>query len=239
MEITLIALLTIVAGMIGTITGFGTSTIMVPVLLFWFPLPMTLLLVGIIHWFGDIWKISLFRKGFNWKLVLSFGIPGVLLTWFGAQLVFTTPEELLSRILGGFLVVYTIFLFFNPSFKFKSSTATAAIGGGLSGFFAGVFGVGGAVRSAFLAAFNLPKAVYIATAGAIGLAIDSTRLIAYWQDGTTIGDLPLWSLAVFIAASLVGAQIAKKVVDKIPQGTFRTVVAAFLFIIALKLLLLP
>jgi len=198
MEIALIALLTIIAGMVGTITGFGTSTIMVPVLLIWFPLPMTLLLVGIIHWFGDIWKIALFRKGFNWRLVFAFGIPGVLLTWLGAHFVFTAPEEMLSRILGGFLVAYTLFLFLNPSFKFKDSTITAAVGGGLSGFFAGVFGVGGAVRSAFLTAFDLPKAVYIATAGAIGLGVDSARLVEYWRGGATLGDLPLWSLLVFI-----------------------------------------
>src|SRR3989344_434056 len=99
MEILLISLLTLIAATIGTISGFGTSTIMVPVLVLWFPLPVTLFLVGIIHWFGDIWKVGLFRQGFNWKLILWFGIPGVLLPWVGAHLVFPIPEELLSRVL--------------------------------------------------------------------------------------------------------------------------------------------
>lgn len=146
MEILYITLLTVIAGGVGTLTGFGTSTIMVPVLLLFLPLAPTLLLVGIIHWFGDIWKIALFREGVRWRLILLFGAPGVILTFLGARLVFSVSETLLSRILGGFLVAYVAFLFFNPSFKFRQNALTAVTGGALSGFFAGIFGVGGAMR---------------------------------------------------------------------------------------------
>jgi hypothetical protein len=45
MEILYITLITILAGGVGTLTGFGTSTIMVPILLFFLPLPQTLFLV--------------------------------------------------------------------------------------------------------------------------------------------------------------------------------------------------
>ena len=77
-EIIFIALLTLLASVIGTLAGFGISTIMVPILLIVFPLPQTLLLVGIIHWFNDIWKMLLFRKGIRWNLFLAFGLPGIL-----------------------------------------------------------------------------------------------------------------------------------------------------------------
>jgi uncharacterized protein len=57
-DIVLVAVLTLVASAVGTMTGFGTSTIMVPALARFFPLAQVLLLVGIIHWFGNIWKIG-------------------------------------------------------------------------------------------------------------------------------------------------------------------------------------
>ncbi len=79
MEIFYITLLTILASGIGALTGFGTSTIMVPILLFFLPLTQTLLLVGIIHWFGDIWKILLFREGLQWKLIFTFGITKIII----------------------------------------------------------------------------------------------------------------------------------------------------------------
>lgn len=160
MTIVYITLLTIVAGGIGTLTGFGTSTIMVPVLLLFLPLPQTLLLVGIVHWFGDVWKILLFKSGLNWKLILAFGLAGIAASYLGAQVVFAAPERLLSRILGGFLLAYVLFLLFKPAFKISGRTATAITGGALSGFLAGIFGVGGAVRSAFLTVFDCkPPAV--------------------------------------------------------------------------------
>mgnify|MGYP001577355496 CR=1 FL=1 len=53
---------------VGTATGFGTSTIMIPVMVLYAPLSVALLFVGTIHLCGDIWKVLLFRQGFDWKL---------------------------------------------------------------------------------------------------------------------------------------------------------------------------
>jgi len=239
MEIIYIALLTIVAGGVGTLTGFGTSTIMVPILLFFFPLPQTLLLVGVIHWFGDIWKIVFFKKGFNWKLILTFGIAGIAASYLGASIVFSVSEKLLPQILGGFLIAYVLFLFLKPKFKIPKNTLTALSGGGLSGFFAGIFGVGGAVRGVFLSAFDLPKAVYISTAGAIALFIDSTRITTYLLNNVTLERQFLWGFLLFIPASLIGAGVAKKIVDRIPQDKFRIVISVFLFLVGIKFLLFP
>lgn len=232
MDIFLITLLIFVAGGVGTLTGFGTATIMVPVLLLSYSLPETLLLAGIVHWFGNLWKIGLFRSGLNWRLILMFGIPGLVLSWFGASLVFSVDETILTPVLGVMLVLYTLFVFFNQSFKLPANNVVAIIGGGLSGFMAGIFGVGGAVRSAFLSAFDLPKAVYIATVGVIGLIIDSGRLIRYFIEGTTVSSLPLWSISIFIVASFLGALLAKQVVEMIPQRKFRLMIMMFLFVMA-------
>ncbi|MFH1632023.1 MAG: sulfite exporter TauE/SafE family protein [bacterium] len=238
-ELLLITILTIVASLVGTLTGFGSSTILVPLLLLVFPLPVTLLLAGILHWFNDIWKITLFRKGIKWKLIFSFGIPGVALSYLGASLIFSAPEELLSRVLGVFLAAYSIYLFADPKFKISSSIPTAVTGGALSGFFAGIFGLGGAIRSAFLAAFNLPKSVYLATAGAIALVIDTTRVATYFAEGVRLDYMLLVGFIIFIPASFYGAKIAQLVVGKIPQKKFRLVIAVFLILAGVKLIFLP
>ncbi len=237
MEIVFLLAVTIIASFIGTMTGFGTSTIMVPALLLFYPVPQTLLFVGVIHWFGDIWKLLLFRKGFQWKLILSFGIPGIAATFLGASLVFNIPGAVLSRILGTFLIGYVFYLFLKSSFKIKPSLFTGTCGGALSGFLAGIFGIGGAVRALFLSAFDLPKAVYLSTAGAIALIIDTTRLTTYLYNGVRLKHLLSWGLIVFIPASFLGARIAKHIVEKIPQQAFRKVVSIFLLLVGIKLLL--
>ena len=239
MEIPLILIIVIIASGIGTMTGFGASTIMIPVLLLFYPVPQTLFFVGIIHFFGNLWKLLLFRKGLKWQLILSFGIPGIAATYLGALLVFSIPAATLSRVLGSFLIIYVIYLFVQSSFRVRPNLVFGSIGGALSGFFAGIFGLGGAVRSLFLTAFDLPKAVYISTAGAIAIFIDATRLTAYFKNGARLPELLLYGLPVFIAASFLGAAIAKRIVDRIPQEHFRKVIAVFLLLMGLKLLLLP
>ena len=230
-------LLTLIASTVGTLTGFGTSTIMVPVLSIFLPLPVTLLFVGIIHWFNDIWKIILFKKGFNWKLILLFGIPGIIASFLAAKLPIALPETILERALGLFLVLYVAFLFLKPSWKIKASSSSALLGGTLSGFFSGVFGVGGAVRSSFLTAFNLDKSVFLFTSGVIGLLIDSARIIQYLLSDITLGFL-ITALLLCIPASLLGAYIAKKLLDKVSQERFRLYVAAGLFLVGLNYLFL-
>ena len=239
MEIPLILGVVIIASGIGTMTGFGTSTVMVPIMLLFYPVPQTLFFVGIIHFFGNVWKMLLFRKGVRWRLILSFGIPGIAATYIGASLVFDIPAVVLSRILGSFLIIYVIYLFAKSSFNVKSSLIFGACGGALSGFLAGVFGIGGAVRGLFLTAFDLPKAVYIATAGSIALFIDATRLTTYFKNGARLPTLLLYGLPLFIPASFLGAAIARRIVDRIPQEHFRKIIAVFLLLVGIKLLLLP
>jgi len=119
MEISIILIIVIVASRVGTMTGLGTSTIMVPMLLMHYPVPQTLFFVGIIHFFGNVWKLLLFRKGLQWRLILSFGVPGIVATFLGASLVFNIPNAVFSGTMGSFLVLYVIYLFVKSSFQVK------------------------------------------------------------------------------------------------------------------------
>lgn len=238
MDLVYITLATFLAGLVGTITGFGTSPIVIPIALLLLHFPEALLLGGIIHLFDDLWKLLLFRKGVRWRLVLFFGIPGVLASLAGALLIFHIEEEFLMRFLGAFLVVYSFLLILN-GFELKQKDSTAIVGGVMSGFFAGLTGLGGLIRSAFLSVFNMKKAIYIATVGAIALFVDSARLVAYIAGGAELDKKIIWGFLLFIPASFLGAEVAKKVVDKIPQNKFRGVVAIFIFLFGLKMLLIP
>jgi uncharacterized membrane protein YfcA len=240
MEIIYLAALTFLAGILGTVTGFGISTIMVPVVLLFLPLPETLLLVGVIHWFGDIWKMYFFKHGFDTKLLLLFAVPGIIMAYVGARMALTLPEILLSRFVGLILLVYVVYLTFRPNFRLKDNFLTASLGGAGSGFLGGVSGVGGgALRAVVLTAFNLPKSAYIFISGLTGFAIDASRIATYFFGGTRIDSSLSWGLAIFIPASFLGAYLAKRVVNKIPQKSFRGVIAAFLFIIGVKFLFFP
>lgn len=227
------------ASIVGTMTGFGTSTIMVPVLALFLPPIEAIFLVAIIHWFGDLWKITIFRSGINLKLIALFSASGILTSFVGAYITLGADQDILLRVLGSLTSLYAIFLFVEKKFRIPANAGTALGGGALSGFFAGMFGVGGTIRGAFLSAFDLPKAVYIATAGAIGIIVDSTRIVAYFTGGATLPYYLWYGLFLFIPLSFLGANIAKKIIDRIPQEKFRFVISIFLLLVGLKLFIFP
>lgn len=236
MEIIPLALITLAASAVGTLAGFGISTVMVPVLVMFLPLKEALLLVAVVHWFGNLWKVGLFRRGLDLRLILAFGLPAIPMTWLAAG-VAASGQDNMSRVLGAFLIVYVIYLYLKPSFRAPRSTAWSAAGGAGYGFAAGLFGIGGAVRSAFLAAYDLPKEVYICVSGAIGLVADTSRIAGYLTFGF---DLPgdMWrALVILVPASFAGAWLAKRLADRIPQKAFRKIIAAFLLLAGVRLLI--
>ncbi|MBN2397560.1 MAG: sulfite exporter TauE/SafE family protein [Deltaproteobacteria bacterium] len=235
----LICLLTLAASGIGTATGFGTSTVMMPVMALFVPLPVALLFVGVIHLFGDIWKVLLFKRGLDWKLILGFGLPGIAASFLGASLSLHVQDLPLKTILGGFLIVYVGYLFLEREWALPKTAGTAVSGGVLSGLSAGFFGVGGAVRGAFLSAFDLPKEVYLFTSGLIALFIDITRVSRYLWGGTRLQQDLLLALILSVPVSFIGAYLAKRFLDRLPQRFFRAFVGIFLALVGVKLLIWP
>ncbi len=236
-QVILLCVLIFVASGVGTSSGFGTSTVMIPVMTLFLPLPITLLFVGIIHLCGDIWKVLLFKRGFEWKLVLGFGISGIVASFLGASLSLHAQALPLKRILGAFLILYVVYLLVKREWSLPKTHATAVFGGSLSGLFAGFFGIGGAVRGAFLMAFNLPKEVYIFTSGLIALFIDVTRISRYIWGGTRLEQNLLLALLAGIPFSFIGAYLAKRFLDRLPQKMFRVFVSFFVALVGAKLLI--
>lgn len=223
----------LLAEVVGTMAGFGSSTIFLPVTLFFYDFRTALVLVAIFHMSGNIGRIAFFRHGFDKKMLLRFGLPSVVLTLAGALLVQYISQPLLKFILGIFLIIYVILFLWKPELKAKPGIRNSLIGGGLSGFFAGLIGTGGALRGAFLSSFNLEKSVYISTAAAISLAVDITRIPVYFSSGFLPREMLIYIPFLFLVA-IAGSFIGKKIVNKIPQKIFRKIVLICIGMVSIK-----
>lgn len=221
------------AEIIGTIAGFGSSTVFLPLALLFFDFKTALVLVALFHIFGNIGRVSFFKHGLDRHMLLVFGIPSVILTLIGALLVAYIPQNALKGILGVFLVLYSAVSLWKEDLKVKPSLPTTILGGGVSGFLAGLIGTGGALRGAFLTAFGLPKEKYIATAAAIALAVDFTRLPVYFAEGF-LNSQYYWYIPFLFVIALAGSFTGKQIVKKIPQDSFRKIVLIAILLIGAK-----
>src|SRR3989338_4907169 len=221
---------------VGTIAGFGSSTVFLPLALLFFDFKTALVLVALLHIFGNLGRISFFRHGLDKRILLIFGVPSVVLTLIGALLITYISQNTLKGILGMFLVIYAGISFWKENLKIKPSMLNSILGGGLSGFLAGLIGTGGALRGAFLTAFGLPKERYIATAAAIALAVDATRIPIYLRQGFLDKNY-YWYLPVLFILALAGSFTGKQIVKQVSQKTFKKIVLLAILIIGLKFII--
>jgi uncharacterized protein len=240
-EIILLCFVTFFASMIGTLIGFGVSTLMIPVIQFIFSPLQTLLVTGIIHWFNSLWRFLLFRKYINKKLILLFGIPNIIAAFIGAHLIFFAAQSLFGRLLGIFLVMYAVILIVLPFFKIPRNPFVSIIGGILSGLSAGMFGIAGELRGAFLITYDMPPQAYIATLGVIGILVDTTRVAKYLsQQPSLLPSGMLIGLLLAIIISFGGAWFTEQyIIGRVKAENFRIIVSISLIAIGVKLIFFP
>lgn len=216
-------LLSILAEILGTIGGFGSSVFFVPMASYFLDFQSVLGITALFHLSSNITKIGFFRKGFDRKLVLYLGIPAVIFVAIGAFLSKFANPKILTVILGIFLVVFALLFLIYKELKVEASTKNALVGGALSGLIAGLLGTGGAIRGATMSAFNLNKEKFIATSAIIDLGIDFSRSIIYTYNGYVHWH-DMYLIPILIVVSIVGTYVGKLVVDKITQAQFKSFV---------------
>ncbi len=219
-----------------TVAGFGSSTLLIPVALLFMDVKTAVFVVAVFHLFNNLFKIGLFRKRVDTKVFWPFGIPSILLAFTGALLVSIIQIETVKTVLGVFLIAYALYSFLEPRFGIKKTRANAVAGGSLSGFLAGLIGLGGAIRGAFLVAFDLPKEVYVATSAAIALVIDVTRIPTYLLTKTVQNNTYYILLPILCVMAYLGVRTGKLWLERINQKTFRRMVSIALFAVGAKIL---
>lgn len=222
----------VLAEIIGTIGGFGSSVFFVPLASFFFDFQTVLGLMAIFHLSSNISKIALFRKGLDKKLLLNIGLPSVIFVILGALLSNYLDTEILKIILALFLIGFSLLFLIKKELVIKPEPKESIISGSLSGFTAGLLGTGGAIRGITMAAFNLEKSVFIATSAAIDFAIDFTRTIVYFKNGY-IHQHDLIYVPFLFLIGLVGTYIGKYILQFIPQEKFKTISLLLIFLVGI------
>src|ERR671931_2035748 len=229
-------LIAFISEVIGAIAGFGSSTIFLPLALFFVDFKTALKLVAVSHLIVNIGRINFFRHGLDKKMIITFGIPSILLSFLGASLIGALPQSVLQIILGIFLIAFSVIFLLKPSLKFAANTRTTITGGSISGFITGIVGTGGALRAMFLTGFNLEKTKYIATAAVIALATDSTRIPSYLYQGFLLPQY-YYYIPIFFVTAIGGSILGRKIVGKINQMMFKKFVLVSITLVGIKFIM--
>lgn len=228
----LFLLLALLAEIIGTIGGFGSSVFFVPFTNLFFDFHTVLGITAIFHLSSNISKIYLFRKGLDSKLLFQIGIPSVIFVIVGGILSNYFDSKILEISLGIFLIALSLLFLVKDKLVIPARMKESVIGGSLSGFTAGFLGTGGAIRGITMAAFNLEKSVFVATSATIDFGIDLTRSFVYFFNGYITKEILIYIPFLFVIG-FVGTWIGQKILNKIPQDKFKKLSLVFILLIGI------
>lgn len=252
MELIIICVAAFVTAILTFFSGFGLGTILTPIFMIFFPVEVAIALTGVVHFFNNIFKLILVGRNADKSVLIRFGIPAVIAAFIGSQLLLriTDLEPFFSYDAFGrhfevypvkFIVSVLLIIFASmdliPYFgKLQFGKDKLPIGGVFSGFFGGLSGNQGALRSAFLIKAGLSKEAFIGTAVVVSTFVDFTRLSVYATGLSSTGLTENLTLVISATLSaILGAFIGNKLLKKVTLKSIQTVVAVMLIIISIGL----
>ncbi len=256
MSFLIIPITALIASLLTFFSGFGLGTILLPVFSIYYEPPIAVGLTALVHFSNNVFKMGLIHKNINWNVFMRFGIPSVIAAFIGAlslNFLFSKPIilftyylqssenayqiTLFNLIVGLLIIIFSLFeiLPFLKNLSFNENKLT--VGGLVSGFFGGLSGHQGALRSAFLVRLNLPKESYVATGTAIACMVDIARMSVYaftFNFNHLTGNYHI--VLVAILAACIGAIIGNKLLKKTTLTFLKWFVTLFMIIIALLMI---
>ncbi len=222
----LVAVVAVAAGAIASVAGFGIGSVLTPLVAWRYGMKSAVVLVAIPHFAAALLRAWRLRHEVDRAVFVRFGIASAAGSLTGALLHNHVRSTGLAVVFGSLLVLAGLSGVTRLSERLRFGHATAWVAGVISGGLGGLVGIQGGIRSAALMGFDIRKEAFVATGTAIGLVVDVVRLPVYlgleWREL-----LPReWLLlALATAGTLVGTVAGERVLRRIPEELFRTVVS--------------
>lgn len=253
LEIVVICATALLASALTVFSGFGLGTVLLPVFAIFFPTSIAVAMTALVHFGNNIAKLALFGRWADKTVLRRFGLPALLASFVGARLLVTLTDDppvatyelfgsmhdvtRIGLVVGILIVAFAAWEAIPRVTRIGFDPKFLALGGALSGFFGGLSGHQGALRSAFLVRCGLSKEAFIGTGVVIACAVDAARLFEYGRDMDFGPIRERWLLIVAAVISAAGgAVVAARVLPRVSMRAIRRLVTTMLFIIGVLLI---
>lgn len=246
----LISLVCLMGACLTLFSGFGLGTILVPVFSLFFPVELAVVLTAIVHFLNNLFKLALLGKQASMEVLIRFGIPSIPAALLGAWLLSALSDSSvlytymafgktciitpLKLTIAALMLLFSLFEILPMLKKVSFDKKYLSIGGILSGFFGGLSGNQGALRSAFLLRAGLTKESFIATGVVIACFIDSSRLVIYFKNfRNQAGAIDFYLLAAATLFAFAGSFLGTRILKKVTIASVHTMVAVMLILFSI------
>jgi uncharacterized membrane protein YfcA len=227
--------LSVLAGAVAGVSGFGIGSLLTPVLAVSIGTKLAVGVVAIPHVVATSLRLFMLRAAVDRQVLMTFGLASAAGGLAGGVAHAFVGSTVLSVVLGLLLVFAGLSELSGLARRLRFEGRWAIAAGALSGLFGGLVGNQGGIRAAALLGFPLSREALVATATATALLVDAARLPVYLAtDGPDI--LAMWpTAAVMTVGAVVGTVLGTPVLRRLPETWFRRMLATLLVVLGVAL----
>ena len=231
-----LAALSVVAGAVAALAGFGIGSLLTPALAVSVGTKIAVAVVALPHIFASVLRLWVLRRSIDRGVLVTFGLASAAGGLAGAVIHAFVSSPLLAVVLGALLVFAGISELIGLARQLRLAGGLAIGAGVLSGLFGGLVGNQGGIRSAALLRFNLSAQSLVATATATSVLVDLARVPVYIV--TSADELVAsWPTVVILTAGvLVGTVLGAPILRRLPEALFRRLLAIMLVLLGIALI---
>ena len=197
----------LLSGATASLVGFGIGSLLTPLIAMRVCTPVAGSLVTLPHAVATALRCWRLRRHIDRGVLARFGLLSAAGALSGAIVYTRLGPGALTVALGCLLLLTSAAQLSGWTSRWQPQGVAVAVFGVVSGFFGGVAGNQGGLRSAAMLAFGLPPLTFVATATATGLVVDAARTPVYlWYAGPAV--LSHWPVVAIASAGVVLGTLA-------------------------------
>ena len=225
----------LVAGIISGIVGFGSSIMLMPVLVIAFGPREAVPIMAVAAIMANASRVAVWWREVDWRAVGVYALTGVPAAALGARTLLVLPPRIVEASLAVFFIAMIPIRHWLSVHNFKLKLWQLAVVGAVIGFLTGIVVSTGPVNAPFFLAYGLTKGAFLGTEAMSSLTVYLSKSLVF----RSFGALPIEAITqgLIIGCSLMaGSYIAKSFVLKMDAAKFRLLMDALLLISGLTML---
>lgn len=213
----------LVGATLAAVSGFGGAAVLLPVLVAVFGARLAVPILTVAQLIGNGSRVWFNRAHVDLRVVLWFALGGIPLAVAGGLLFASAPLHVLTRAIGAFLLLIVAWRRLRSDIVWRPRLHHFAAIGAASSLLSAIVGSVGPLMAPLFLAYGLVKGAYIGTEACATVVMHVTKLLVY-RHAAVLPDAALVAGLALGPVMILGSWIGKRLVDRMPEQVFTTVI---------------
>ncbi len=225
----------LIAGTLGGIVGFGTSIMLLPILVIAFGPLEAVPMMAVTALMANFSRVVVWWREVDWKVCAVYASTGIPFAALGATTLLNLSSTSIEMALAAFFILMVPLRRSLQASGMRVRLWQMSIVGAVIGFLTGIVVSTGPINTPFFLAYGLTKGAFLSTEAMASLAVYASKSAVFSHFGALTWPI-LWKGMIVGSSVMAGSWLAKRFVLRMDEGQFRYLMDALMLVAAATML---